>query len=183
MLVRIEEPKTQARGAKHQAAKIEAEDLVKIIVLAFPALPPTEKLWPMSPQTLRKRFDVLLQRVGASPPPANTRALDLGSFRRSYVRFAADGGLGASPAQGTLGFCPGHGDLPAGDRGINLSSFACAGPEGSHFWRRCRFFFGPDAGRGLEQNWNQEQCVVPTMAWRFICTREVDTGDTGHSCL
>ena len=45
VLVRIEEPKTRARGAKHQAAKIEAEDLVKVIVLAFAALPPTEELF------------------------------------------------------------------------------------------------------------------------------------------
>ena len=81
VLVRIEEPKTRGRCAKHQAAKIEAEDLVQVIILAFSPLHPLEMLWPMSPQTLRKRFDVLLKRVGASPPPVNVRALDLGSFR------------------------------------------------------------------------------------------------------
>ncbi|CAE7151471.1 unnamed protein product [Symbiodinium necroappetens] len=67
--------------SKHQAAKVEAEDLVQVIILAFSPLHPLEMLWPMSPQTLRKRFDVLLKRVGASPPPVSVRALDLGSFR------------------------------------------------------------------------------------------------------
>ncbi|CAE7155308.1 unnamed protein product, partial [Symbiodinium necroappetens] len=81
ILVQIEEPKTRGRGAKHQAAKVEAVDLIKVISLAFARLKRDEKLWPMSPQTLRKRFDLALHRVGASPPPPSVRALDLGSFR------------------------------------------------------------------------------------------------------
>ena len=81
ILVQIEEPKTRGRGAKHQAAKVEAVDLIKVISLAFARLQKEEKLWQMSPQTLRKRFDLALHRVGASPPPPSVRALDLGSFR------------------------------------------------------------------------------------------------------
>ena len=80
VLVRIEEPKTRNNGPKHQAAKIEAQDLVQVIAMAFTKLAPTAKLWPLSPQTLRKRLGQLLNQIGESPPPRGTRALDLGSF-------------------------------------------------------------------------------------------------------
>ena len=81
ILVKIEEPKTRFRGPRHQVAKVEAADLVKVAELAFSDLSPQEKLWAMSPQTLRKRLDSLLTRVGASPPPRGVRSIDLGSFR------------------------------------------------------------------------------------------------------
>ena len=81
VLVKIEEPKTRHRGPRHQAAKVEASDLVAVVIIAFSRLLPGEKLWPFSPQTVRKRFDVILKKVGASPPPRSVRALDLGSFR------------------------------------------------------------------------------------------------------
>ena len=68
VLVKIEEPKTRHRGPRHQAAKIEAVDLVSVVTVAFSKLSAGEKLWPFSPQTLRKRFDILLKKVGASPP-------------------------------------------------------------------------------------------------------------------
>ncbi|CAE7488234.1 unnamed protein product [Symbiodinium sp. CCMP2456] len=81
VLVKIEEPKTRHRGPRHQAAKVEASDLVQVITIAFSTLQAGEKLWPFSPQTLRKRFDTLLKKVGASPAPSSVRSLDLGSFR------------------------------------------------------------------------------------------------------
>ena len=80
-LLRISEPKTRNKGPRHQAAKIEAEDLVQIIQLAFSDLRKTDKLWPYSPQTLRKRMDAVLLHSGASPAPPGVRQLDLGSFR------------------------------------------------------------------------------------------------------
>ena len=81
ILVQVEEPKTRNKGPRHQAAKVEAQDLVQVVSVAFEKLSASEKLWPLSPQTLRKRLDQLLSQIGASPPPRGTRALDLGSFR------------------------------------------------------------------------------------------------------
>ena len=80
VLVRIEEPKTRNRAPRHQAAKVEASDLVQVVSVAFSNLVHDEKLWPFSPQTLKKRFDVILKKIGASPPPSSVHLLDLGSF-------------------------------------------------------------------------------------------------------
>ncbi|CAE7766979.1 unnamed protein product [Symbiodinium sp. CCMP2592] len=81
ILVRIEEPKTRHKGPRHQAAKVEAADLVSVIELSFEHLQRGELLWALSPQTLRKRLDSILKRIGASPAPHGVRELDLGSFR------------------------------------------------------------------------------------------------------
>ena len=81
ILVKIEEPKTRFRGPRHQVAKVEAADLIQIAELAFSGLSQNDRLWAQSPQTLRKRLDSLLLRIGASPPPRGIRSIDLGSFR------------------------------------------------------------------------------------------------------
>ncbi|CAE7225066.1 unnamed protein product [Symbiodinium sp. CCMP2592] len=80
ILVRIEEPKTRHKGPRHQTAKVEAADLVSVTELAFEHFQRGELLWPLSPQTLRKRLDSILKRIGASPAPHGVRELDLGSF-------------------------------------------------------------------------------------------------------
>ena len=87
ILVSIREPKTRNRGPRHQAAKIEAQDLVMIIIMAFRGLRGDQRLWPMSPQTLRKRLDTVLHRVGAAPGPRGARPIDLGSFRAGGATF------------------------------------------------------------------------------------------------
>ncbi|CAE7488995.1 unnamed protein product [Symbiodinium sp. CCMP2592] len=81
ILVHIEEPKTRHKGPRHQAAKVESADLVSVIQLAFEYLQRGELFWYLSPQTLRKRLDSILKRIGASPAPHGVRELDLGSFR------------------------------------------------------------------------------------------------------
>ncbi|CAE7262084.1 unnamed protein product [Symbiodinium sp. CCMP2456] len=81
ILARIEEPKTRMRMARHQAAKVEQADLVLLIATAFGDLPPAEKLWPRCTQTLRRRFDLVLERMGVSSVARSGRQLDLGSFR------------------------------------------------------------------------------------------------------
>ena len=53
-IIKINEPKTRGRAAKHQAAKVLATDLIAIIRLAFKELPKFTRLWPHSDQTLRK---------------------------------------------------------------------------------------------------------------------------------
>ena len=81
ILARIEEPKTRMRMARHQAARLEQADLVQLVGIAFSDLAPQEKLWPFSPQTLRRRFDLVLERLGISTERRKHRPLDLGSFR------------------------------------------------------------------------------------------------------
>ena len=80
ILVRIEEPKTRMRTARHQAAKVDYPDLVCLIALAFSSFEPQEKLWSHSPQTLRRRFDLVLECIGIVARD-HQRPLDLGSFR------------------------------------------------------------------------------------------------------
>ncbi|CAE6946248.1 unnamed protein product [Symbiodinium natans] len=81
VLLRIVEPKTRFRAARHQAAKVDQEDLVKCIDMAFASLPASSRLWPMSSQTLRRRFDSILDRLGVPTARNHARPLDLGSFR------------------------------------------------------------------------------------------------------
>ena len=79
-LLRIQEPKTRLRVARHQAAKVEQLDLVHLIGLAFSELPAGTLLWDRSQQTLRKRLDSVLTRLGVTTPRGG-RPIDLGSFR------------------------------------------------------------------------------------------------------
>ena len=80
VLLSIREPKTRLRVARHQAAKLEHEDLIQVVCLAFGDLQQDEVLWPRSHQTLRRRLDSLLDRLGVRPA-GGQRAIDLGSFR------------------------------------------------------------------------------------------------------
>ncbi|CAE7293507.1 unnamed protein product, partial [Symbiodinium sp. KB8] len=80
VLLRIGEPKTRNRAARHQAAKLEPADLVQLVDCAFRHLPGGARLWPGSSQTLRRRLDSALERLGILPRMSE-RPLDLGSFR------------------------------------------------------------------------------------------------------
>lgn len=55
-LLKIQLPKTRGRAARHQSAKIEPEDVVKLLTSVFGRLTPDEPLWPCAPATLRRRF-------------------------------------------------------------------------------------------------------------------------------
>ena len=87
ILLRIREPKTRLRAARHQAAKVEPADLVALIDAAFSRLAPTSRLWPFSAQTLRKRLDTILERLGVPTGRTHSRPLDLGSFRPGGATF------------------------------------------------------------------------------------------------
>ena len=81
-LLRIEEPKTRRRAAKHQAAKVDLPDLIEILVLAFGQLDPRSRLWPLSGQTLRSRFRKVCSALGLPESSSgDKKALELGSFR------------------------------------------------------------------------------------------------------
>ncbi|CAE7356391.1 unnamed protein product, partial [Symbiodinium microadriaticum] len=86
-LIRIEEPKTRMRMARHQSAKVEQSDLVELLHLAFADLESTSRLWPQSPQTLRRRFDLVLERIGLPTARTGQKQLDLGSFRPGGATF------------------------------------------------------------------------------------------------
>ena len=82
ILLRIEEPKTRRRAAKHQSSKVDLPDLVQIIEIAFGSLNPGEKLWPFSGQTLRARFRKVCEALDLQSSGLLKKAqLDLSSFR------------------------------------------------------------------------------------------------------
>ena len=81
VLTRLSEPKTRYHAARHQAAKIEATDLIRVATIAFFDLPKDAPLRPFSPQTLRKRLDTVLRKLGISSSGPTARTIDLGSFR------------------------------------------------------------------------------------------------------
>ena len=60
VMLRVGEPKTRFKAARHQMARLEWEDLVKLVVAVFAKLAKNEKLWPWSAQSLRTRFKQLL---------------------------------------------------------------------------------------------------------------------------
>ncbi|CAE7273945.1 rluB [Symbiodinium sp. CCMP2592] len=81
VLLSIAEPKTRFRAARHQAAKLEASDLVTLADIAFSRLQPSSRLWPYSAQTLRRRLDTILEALLIPTARNEERPLDLGSFR------------------------------------------------------------------------------------------------------
>ena len=81
VLVRIHEPKTRGRAARHQSAKLEPADLVQLCSLAFEHQPRSSRIWPMSAQTLRRRLYLVLDRLGMPRSGGRERPLDLGSLR------------------------------------------------------------------------------------------------------
>lgn len=82
VLLQISEPKTRFRAARHQVAKLDQPQLVKVVELAFRNFCKADFLWPHSGQTLRLRFNKILAALGlAGGLPGAPRGLDLGSLR------------------------------------------------------------------------------------------------------
>eukprot|EP00438_Fugacium_kawagutii_P012387 Skav215492 [mRNA] locus=scaffold165:504149:505252:+ [translate_table: standard] len=81
-LLRVPEPKTRGRGARHQSARIDPVDIVFLLTTVFGKLHGDQKLWPFSAATLRRRFVQLQMGLGLQTRPVNgTRPFDLGSLR------------------------------------------------------------------------------------------------------
>lgn len=81
-LLAISEAKTRYSASRHQTAKLDIPDLLRVVILAFDKLDPECFLWPYSGSTLRLRFKSVMQAIGL--PTTNTadiRPLDLGSLR------------------------------------------------------------------------------------------------------
>ena len=81
ILLRIKEPKTRYRAARHQAGKLEQVDLMEVVKIGFAGLSPNERLWNLSGSTLRARLTKLLgrldlpTRVGDHPKPLSLASL------------------------------------------------------------------------------------------------------------
>ena len=81
-LLRIEEPKTRGRHARHQAARVDQCDVVSLLSAVYGPMAPSEALWPYSAATLRKRFNQLLLAVGLpTEKKAGVAPFTLGSLR------------------------------------------------------------------------------------------------------
>eukprot|EP00438_Fugacium_kawagutii_P012773 Skav217633 [mRNA] locus=scaffold1334:5610:19402:- [translate_table: standard] len=81
-LLQIDEPKTRYRAARHQAARLDHPQLLKVIDVAFGRLLPEQSLWPFSGQTMRTRFQKLLAANRLDQLPRGlSKGLDLGSLR------------------------------------------------------------------------------------------------------
>ena len=82
VLIKIAEPKTRFKAARHQSSKVEQPDLVLIVQLGFGALAKDEWLWPFSGSTLRSRLAKILARLDLPCKPGQfPKPLTLGSFR------------------------------------------------------------------------------------------------------
>ena len=82
VLLRIREPKTRGRGARHQSARIDPIDVVRLVSEVFRFHTPDEKLWAFSAATLRRRFVQVLSSIGLQTKVlGGTRPFDLGSLR------------------------------------------------------------------------------------------------------
>ena len=63
-LLQIRQPKTRGSHARHQSARIDPQDLVRLLTAVFKRKPREERLWTMSPSTMRKRFTSLQKSLG-----------------------------------------------------------------------------------------------------------------------
>ena len=82
VMLRVGEPKTRFRAARHQMARLDWQDLAALVTMVFARVDKTERLWPWSSQLLRTRFKQLLHglKLPAKHGPRG-RPLDLGSLR------------------------------------------------------------------------------------------------------
>ena len=82
ILLKIHQPKTRGRSAKHQSSRIDPIDLVTLISAVFRNYPGSRKLWELSPATLRRRFNSLQKALGLPVQKSKgVKPFDLGSLR------------------------------------------------------------------------------------------------------
>jgi hypothetical protein len=88
VLLRILEPKTRFRAARHQCSKLEPPDLIQVAWMGLGHLKPFERIWPGSSSTLRSRLDKVLSKLGLPIRVKNhVKPLTLASFRPGGATF------------------------------------------------------------------------------------------------
>lgn len=81
-LLAIKDPKTRFTNARHQSAKLDLPDLLRVIQLCLGHLQSLQKLWPLSGSTLRSRFRSVMQALQLPLVSFNgCRPLELASIR------------------------------------------------------------------------------------------------------
>ena len=81
-LLQIQQPKTRGVAAKHQAARIDPDDVVRLISAVFGNFAQDQLLWDLSTATLRKRFLNLQASLGLAVKRTPTEIpYDLSSLR------------------------------------------------------------------------------------------------------
>eukprot|EP00438_Fugacium_kawagutii_P001298 Skav226282 [mRNA] locus=scaffold3301:83585:106858:+ [translate_table: standard] len=87
-LLRVLQPKTRGRAAKHQCAKIDFPDVVALLEAVYAKVDRADRLWPHSPQLLRKRFGQLQVALGLDPKRHGQHVpYDLASLRPGGATF------------------------------------------------------------------------------------------------
>ena len=87
-LLRILQPKTRGRLAKHQSARIDPVDIIRLLTAVYKNYSPETKLWSFSSTTLRRRLNQLLQALGLPVEKSpGVVPFDLGSFRPGGATF------------------------------------------------------------------------------------------------
>ena len=82
LLLRIRDPKTRGRCARHQASRVDYEDIVALVSAVFKDLPRDQHLWHLSASTLPKRFAAIIGALGLPVQKVGEqRPFDLGSLR------------------------------------------------------------------------------------------------------
>eukprot|EP00435_Cladocopium_sp_Y103_P059653 s1616_g21.t1 len=81
-LLSVRDPKTRYTSARHQSAKIDMPDMLKIAELFYGPLKAHQRPWPYSGSTLRNRFHQVLAALKLPLEPYNgLRPLELASIR------------------------------------------------------------------------------------------------------
>lgn len=62
-MLRVKEPKTRGKHARHQAARIDPSDIVILLGIAHGKLGDEENFWPYSASRLRKRLSDVLRAL------------------------------------------------------------------------------------------------------------------------
>eukprot|EP00438_Fugacium_kawagutii_P033109 Skav219660 [mRNA] locus=scaffold1257:38988:40049:+ [translate_table: standard] len=87
-LLKILQPKTRGRAAKHQVARIDHPDVIEFLEALFAEKDPKERLWIASPQTMRRRFSQLQQALGIDTKRTSSNTpYDLASLRPGGATF------------------------------------------------------------------------------------------------
>lgn len=81
-LLQIHQPKTRGVSAKHQAARIDPQDVVQLLAAVYGRSGADEHLWNRSPGAFRRRFGVLQKALGLPTIRTSTDVpYDLASLR------------------------------------------------------------------------------------------------------